>query len=108
MLQDWLGTRSADAIMDELIPAGGVVGPVYNSADIVADPHFQDRDDIVEIEDPELGHTRMLGLVPKFSDTPGELRHMGPTVGEHNTAVYGEWLGLSGDDLQSLAAEGVV
>ena len=108
VLQDWLGSRSADAIMDELIPAGGVVGPVYDSADIVADPHFQDRDDIVEIEDPELGHTRMLGLVPKFSATPGELRHMGPTVGEHNTAVYGEWLGLSDADLQSLAAEGVV
>ena len=108
VLQDWLGSRNTDAIMDELIPAGGVVGPVYNSADIVADPHYQDREDIVEIEDPELGHTRMLGLVPKFSDTPGELRHMGPTVGEHNSAVYGEWLGLSDEDLETLASGGVI
>ena len=108
LLQGWLSSRSVDAIMDELIPAGGVVGPVYNSADIVADAHYRDRQDIVEIDDPELGHTRMLGLVPKFSETPGELRHMGPTVGEHNSGVYGEWLGLSENDLQSLAAEGVV
>jgi crotonobetainyl-CoA:carnitine CoA-transferase CaiB-like acyl-CoA transferase len=108
VLQGWLGSRDIDAIMDELIPAGGVVGPVYNSADIVADPHFQEREDIVEIADPELGNTRMLGLVPKFSETPGELRHMGPSVGEHNSAVYGEWLGLSEDDLRSLATEGVV
>ena len=38
--------------MDELVPAGGVVGPVYNSADIVNDPHYRERDDIVEIDDP--------------------------------------------------------
>lgn len=108
ILQAWLGRRSADAIMDELIPAGGVVGPVYNSADISADPHYQERDDIVEINDPELGQTRMLGLVPKFSDTPGELRHMGPTVGAHNYAVYGDWLGLNDADLAALAGDGVI
>ncbi len=108
ILQSWLGARSTAAIMDELIPAGGVVGPVYSSADIVEDPHFRERDDIVEIDDPELGHTRMLGLVPKFSATPGELRHMGPTVGEHNMAVYGDWLGLDESDLTSLSADGII
>ena len=30
-----------------LIPAGGVVGPVYNSADIMADAHYRAREDIV-------------------------------------------------------------
>ena len=108
ILQGWLGGRGADAIMDELIPAGGVVGPVYNSADIVTDPHYQSREDIVEINDPELGQTRMLGLVPKFSGTPGELRHMGPTIGQHNAAVYGGWLGVDEGELEALAGEGVI
>ncbi len=108
ILGTWLGSRSTSAIMDELIPAGGVVGPVYSSADIMADPHYEQRDDIVEMDDPELGRTKMLGLVPKFSDTPGVLRHMGPTVGEHNTAVYGEWLGLGEAELADLSAQGVI
>ena len=108
ILQSWLGSRPTADIMDELIPAGGVVGPVYNSADIMADPHYQQRDDIVEIDDPEIGHTRMLGLVPKFSDTPGELRHMGPAVGQHNTAIYGDWLGLTDDDLATLSGRGII
>ena len=108
ILQEWLGGRNTDAVLDELIPAGGVVGPVYNSADIVADAHYQSREDIVEMDDPELGQTMMLGLVPKFSDTPGELRHMGPTVGQHNAAIYGGWLGLNDSDLETLAAQGVI
>ena len=108
ILQTWLGNRDTAAIMDELIPAGGVVGPVYNSADIVADPHYQARDDILAIDDPELGATRLLGIVPKFSDTPGALRHLGPTVGQHNAAVYGDWLGLDAADLSDLAAGGII
>ena len=74
----------------------------------MADPHYQYRDDIVEMDDPELGRTRMLGLAPKFSDTPGELRHMGPTLGQHNAGIYGELLGLSDDELAALAADGVI
>ena len=108
ILQAWLGRRSAADIMDELIPAGGVVGPVYNSADIMDDPHYRERDDIVALDDPELGPTRMPGLAPKFSDTPGELRAMGPSLGQHNAAVYGGWLGLDDDELAGLAAAGVV
>ena len=50
----------------------------------------------------------MLGLVPKFSETPGALRHMGPTVGEHNASVYGDWLGLDSDQLTTLSDTGVI
>ena len=108
ILQAWLSSRDTDEIMDKLIPAGGVVGPVYNSADIMTDPHYLERDAIVAIEDPELGPTKMLGIVPKFSDTPGELRFMGPRVGQHNAAVYGGWLGLDEDALGALSAGGVI
>ena len=94
-LNTWLSAHTLDETLGQLIPAGGVVGPVYNgAADIVEDPHYQAREDIVEIDDPELGHTRMLGIVPKFSETPGAVEHAGPTVGQHNAAIYGSWLGL--------------
>ena len=107
-LNGWLGQRTLQDTLDQLIPSGGVVGPVYGAADIVADPHYQAREDIIEIDDAELGHTRMLGIVPKFSDTPGAVEHAGPTVGQHNAAIYGSWLGLEQPDLDELKERGII
>ena len=107
-LDAWLSKRSLDEALEQLIPAGGVVGPVYSAAQIVEDPHYQAREDIIEIEDPELGHTRMLGIVPKFSETPGAVEHAGPTVGQHNAAVYGAWLGLGEEELTGLSERGII
>ncbi len=107
-LDAWLSKRSLDETLEQLIPAGGVVGPVYSAAQIVEDPHYQAREDIIEIDDPELGHTRMLGIVPKFSETPGAVEHAGPTVGQHNAAVYGAWLGLGEEELTGLSERGVI
>ena len=107
-LNAWLSGHTLDETLGQLIPAGGVVGPVYGAADIVDDPHYQAREDIIEIDDPELGHTRMLGIVPKFSETPGAVEHAGPTVGQHNADVYGAWLGLDKEELDSMADRGVI
>ena len=108
ILQEWLGSRPLDGIMEELVPSGGVVGPVYNSAEIAENPHFLDRDDIIEVDDPELGRTRMLGVVPKFSETPGAVEHAGPRLGEHNYQIYGGWLGMNESEVDGLAQKGVI
>ena len=107
-LQEWLGQRDLNETMDLLIPAGGVVGPVYDAAQIMNDPHYLAREDIIDIDDPELGRTKMLGVVPKFSETPGSVEHAGPTVGEHNRHIYGSWLGLGEADLGALAGQGTI
>ena len=107
-LQGWLGQRDLQETMDQLIPSGGVVGPVYDAPQIMADPHYLAREDIIDIDDPELGKTKMLGVVPKFSETPGLVQHAGPTVGEHNQHIYSSWLGLPADKLSQLSEEGTI
>jgi crotonobetainyl-CoA:carnitine CoA-transferase CaiB-like acyl-CoA transferase len=107
-LQGWLGQRDLQETMDQLIPSGGVVGPVYDAPQIMTDPHYLAREDIIDIEDPELGKTKMLGVVPKFSETPGSVQHAGPTVGEHNQHIYSSWLGLPADKLSQLSEEGTI
>ena len=107
-LNRWLGQRTLSETLDQIVPAGGAVGPVYDQSQIANDPHYQAREDIVEIDDPEIGHTKMLGIVPKFSETPGAVVHAGPTIGQHNSQVYGEWLGLSESEMADLASRAVI
>ncbi len=108
ILQGWMSDKTLEQVMDLLVPAGGVVGPVYDIAQIVADPHYQVRDDIIDVDDPDLGKTKMVGVVPKFSATPGAVAHGGPALGEHNDEVYREWLGLDDEGLDRLREAGIV
>ena len=107
-LQGWLGERDLDETMEQLIPSGGVVGPVYDAPQIISAPHYQAREDIIDIDDPQLGKTKMLGVVPKFSVTPGSVEHAGPTIGEHNRLIYGSWLNLDDTQLADLSDQGTI
>ena len=50
----------------------------------------------------------MPGIVPKLSRTPGEVRHAGQMLGESNALVYGELLGMTPQEIDDLAARGVI
>ena len=107
-LQGWLGSRNLEQILERLVPAGGVVGPVYSSDQIVIDPHFRDREDVIQIEDPEIGKTLMPGIIPKFSETPGAVEQAGPRLGEHNNEVLSSWLGYDEERVAGLSAREVI
>jgi crotonobetainyl-CoA:carnitine CoA-transferase CaiB-like acyl-CoA transferase len=81
--------------------------PIYDIADVFADPQFAARQAIVAVPDSELGHVRMQGVVPRFSETPGAVHRAGPTLGEHNDEIYGG-LGLTAAQIAGLKARKVI
>jgi crotonobetainyl-CoA:carnitine CoA-transferase CaiB-like acyl-CoA transferase len=81
--------------------------PIYDIADVFADPQFQAREAIVAVPDGELGTVRMQGVVPRFSETPGAVRRAGPAMGEHNDEIYGG-LGLTAAQIAGLKARKVI
>jgi crotonobetainyl-CoA:carnitine CoA-transferase CaiB-like acyl-CoA transferase len=81
--------------------------PIYDAADVFADPHFIARQTIVSVNDPELGDVKMQCVVPRFSETPGAVYSAGPSVGQHNEEVY-RALGLSGDEIEQLRVKRVI
>ncbi|MGE0827536.1 MAG: CaiB/BaiF CoA transferase family protein [Candidatus Binatia bacterium] len=104
----WTQDQDLATVLARLEEATIPVGPVYSIADIVNDPHFQARDMLLSVHDRLLGEIRMPGVVPKLSETPGEVRFTGPTLGEHNDEVYGSLLGLSRAEIEALARRGVI
>lgn len=81
--------------------------PIYDIADVFEDPQFRAREAIVRVPDAELGSLRMQGVVPRFSETPGRVRHAGPAIGQHNEEVYGG-LGLSAAEIAALRARKII
>ena len=105
----WASRHDADTIDKMLNDAGVICGPIYTIADIFEDPQFKARDMLVEYEDPEFGHYIGPGIVPKLSETPGQVRWSATwEQGSHNAQVYGELLGLSPAELASLHEDGVI
>ena len=104
---EWFGSRKSEEIRRLCDESGIPVSLVHSIADIFEDEHFAAREMLVEIEHTTLGKVAVPGIVPKFSRTPGSLRHAGPSLGEHNGEVYGE-LGLGEEELSRLREEGVI
>jgi formyl-CoA transferase len=76
--------------------------------DIVADPHFADRQQVLSIESTEYGHTLQPGIVPVLTATPGRVAHRAPNLGENNEEVFGGLLGMTPAEMEALKAKGLV
>ena len=75
---------------------------------MLEDAQFQAREAIVAVDHPVFGAIRMQNVFPNLSETPGEVRWPGPTLGEHTDAVLGAVLGYDAAKLAKLRADGVI
>ena len=99
----WFATRDSHEALEVMRQAGATVGPIYNIADAMADPHFAEREIIVSAEDETFGTLPMHDIVPKMSGTPGVWRLPAPGLGQHNGEVLGE-AGLSAAEIAAAGA----
>lgn len=105
---DWIAHHDLKTVIDEFEKAEAAIGPAYTIDQIFEDPQYRAREDIIEVEDEDLGTIRMTGAFPKMSATPAEIRHAGPSKGRHNDEILGAELGLSPDDIAALKKDGVI
>ncbi len=104
----WTRERPLSEVLDLMAAAGVPAGRVYTAADMMADPHYAARENIVWVDDPAIGAIPMQNVVPRLSETPGAVRWTGPALGQHNAEVYGDLLGLDAAARDALRAEGVI
>jgi crotonobetainyl-CoA:carnitine CoA-transferase CaiB-like acyl-CoA transferase len=104
----WIKRHTLDEVVRSFEEHEGAIAPVNDVAQLMADPHVQARNDVIAVEDDELGTVRMQNVFPFLSRTPGEIRHAGPPLGAHNREIICGELGLSAEDLERMRAEGIV
>jgi crotonobetainyl-CoA:carnitine CoA-transferase CaiB-like acyl-CoA transferase len=109
LIAAWAAQHDAREIDRVLNAAGVVCGPIYTIAEIFEDPQFAAREMLVEHVDPEFGPYIGPGIVPKLSETPGEVRWSATwQEGSHNEEIYRGLLGLTASELDALREDGVV
>ncbi|MDF1736873.1 MAG: CoA transferase [Minwuia sp.] len=108
MFAAWFAGHTLAEALSAFEREGGTLAPIYSAEQIVGDPQFQARDAVISVADEDFGSVRMQGVVPKFRNKPGSVRHPGRKAGTDNDTVYGEMLGLDAEALADLKARKII
>ncbi len=108
IIGDWVRKKTVEEVIQILDDAGVPCEKLNTIADLAVDPHLRERESVLEIEDPMLGKVLIPGIVPKLKNFPGSIRFLGPGLGEYNQEIYGEFLGLSEEEIKNLEENEVI
>jgi crotonobetainyl-CoA:carnitine CoA-transferase CaiB-like acyl-CoA transferase len=104
----WAETRSREEAYAAVRRARVPCAPVRDLVEVMEDPHMHARGMLQRIDHRELGFVVLPHSPLRFLDTPPMEIVPSPLAGEHNREVYGDWLGLSEQELAELAERGVI
>jgi len=108
IVADWCARHTAAEIESIMVAAEVPVTRAFSIAEIAADPHYDARADIVTVEDPTIGPTKMQAVYPRLSASPGRIQRGAPKLGEHNDEIYRGLLGLGDAEIDGLKRERVI
>ena len=107
IIEEWTRARSKHEVMRILGEAGVPCGACQDTGEVLADPHLETREMILDIDYPTRGAYKTVGCPVKLSDSPADVTRP-PLLGEHTEDLLGEVCGLDPDEIRRLREEGVV
>ena len=100
-------SQQIDAALDILKAADVPASKIYSVRDMLTDPQFIARQMVEQHTYKDGTPIKMPAITPKFSETPGSTRWLGPELGEHNHEVL-QALGYTDEQIALLHAEGAI
>lgn len=104
----WFAQHDCEFVLARFQTCGGTVAPIYDMAQIAADPQVQARQTICDVPDDDFGSVHMANVVPRFSRNPGRIQHSARAIGHDNDAFYGQQLNLSADEIAQLKSQQII
>ncbi len=108
MLEEWTLQYGKQEIFHRLQAAGVPCAPVNSGSDLLESAQLEARGFWHEVAVPKAGPIRLPGALASMSGTPWTQRTRGPLLGEHNSEVYGELLGLPSERIAELSAAATI
>ena len=104
----WIASKNFDEATAILNRAGVVFAPIYSVKEIVADPYFEERKNIITMKDDAGTPIKVSGIVPKVEGADVPTDRAGSAMGAFNAEVFCGELGLDAAELARLKSAGVV
>lgn len=108
LVEKWTRSMKRHEIIDICEQFQVPCGPVYRIDEIFEDPQYAARENILFFNDQRSGEQAIPNVVPRLSETPGQVNSLGPALGVNNDEIYRDRLGLSDVDIKQLSAAGVI
>ncbi len=109
IVRDWCGSLNRAELLERCYAHDAPAGPLNNIADIFGDRQFHARRNLIAFDVGDQGETVIVpNVIPRLSETPGRVEHLGPALGEHTDTVLKGLLGVTDDELASLREKRVI
>ncbi len=108
LLREYIAVRTKDEVLAAMESAEVVASVIYDVADILKDPTYAERGDVISINDDELGPVRMQAVLPHLANHPGSVWRTGPTLGRDNELVYKTYIGMTDAEYDALRASNII
>lgn len=104
----WTQERTAAEATVSLQQAGIPAYPSLDAIDMINSPHVGARDYFVELEHPEVGKRRHMGVPWTMSRTPCGVERPAPCLGQDTDAILTEIVGLSQEEVAALREKDIL
>jgi crotonobetainyl-CoA:carnitine CoA-transferase CaiB-like acyl-CoA transferase len=107
IVAEWIAERDRDEVLAIFAEASVTGAPVYDASDIMADPHVQGREILIDLPDDETGTAKHHNIHPRLSGTPGTFRRPAPTLGQHTDEILAA-AGFGAEEIATLRKEEII
>ena len=108
IVRGWARGKTRQELWEGLRDLDYFGAPVLSIAEVLNDPHIQERRAFIKRDHPTAGPTTLLAPWIHLSKTPTGIHDDAPALGQHTDEVLASLLSLSTSELCDLRAQGVI
>lgn len=108
LIGQWTATLSTSELLEVMEKNGVPAGKIFKAQDMLADPQFKARDTLIKVDHDHYKNLVMQNVFPRLSKTPGKVSGPAPELGQHNTEILQDLLGLGKGDIDRLEKLGAI
>ncbi len=108
LLESWTSTLPKDEVARRLLDAEIPCAPVRELSEVITDENMHARGSLQWVDHPSLGRVVLPHSPLVFEGSDRKPLEPSSPLGGDNSAIYGDWLGHSAEELAALKRDGVI